>query len=269
MLSIQELLNHSNKKLKYLKTSILDSEVILSYVINKTREYILTNPNHKITKKQESQFNKLIARRKKSEPIAYIINNKEFYGRNFYVDKRVHIPKPATEDLIDAIKHKLPKNFSGAIADIGTGSGCIAITLALEFPKSKIIATDISNDALNIARKNAKILNVTKKITFLKGNLLDPIKKPVNIIIANLPYGWNGGWTKDKEVFFQPKISYEAKDNGLELINKLIENLPTKLKKGGKCFLEFDPRQVNFLNKKWKIIKDSANFDRIAIITQN
>ncbi|MBU2576068.1 peptide chain release factor N(5)-glutamine methyltransferase [Patescibacteria group bacterium] len=247
----------------------LDSEIILAFILKKTREYLLTHPNHEISDKEESQFNAFMARRAKHEPVAYIINNKEFYTRDFYIDNRAHIPRPATEDMINAIKDKLPADFDGTIADIGTGSGCIAITLAHEFPNAKIIATDISQDALDVAQRNADTLEAAHRIKFVCGDLLEPFTEKADIIVANLPYGWKDNWTDDEEVFFQPKISYETSEHGLELINKLIADLPKHLAKKGQCFLEFDPREASKLSKAGEIIKDSAGLDRIAVITQN
>jgi len=245
-----------------------------------------------------AKFEELIARRAKHEPVAYLIKNKEFYGRNFYVDKRVHIPKPATEDLIDAVLRVIARSDAAipysepfTIADIGTGSGCIAITLALELQTAKIIATDISSDALDVARHNADILGASDRITFLKGNLLPPLTEKSDIIIANLPYGWHvsphllrgrlrGGsseeiWTTDKEVFFQPRASYDGGHQGLELIRQLIFDLAHHLKDQGQCFIEFDPRQTEKITQLAKdnnfdisIKKDTSGFDRIAILTK-
>ena len=272
-MKIQELLQYGQNKLKHTKSPHLDAEVLLSYVINKPREYVLTHSDEDVPADKIKKFNDLITRRAKHEPVAYLINKKEFYGRDFHVDNRVHIPRPATEDIVDAIKNKLPADFSGTIADIGTGSGIIAITLALEFPRATIIATDISQDALKVAQQNTTRLNVAERITFLLGDLLDPLKSPVDIIVANLPYGWKGGWTDDREVFFQPKKSFDGGKNGLIYIKKLITDLPNHLNKDGQCFLEFDPRQKNAIiallsktNFKFNIIKDSENHNRIAFI---
>jgi len=270
MSSIQKLLDNTYNKLKHLESPHLDSEVILSYIIDKPREYILTHSDEDIPADKTKQFDDLVARRAKNEPVAYLINNKEFYGRNFFVDSRVHIPRPATEDLINTIKDHVPEDFDGTIADIGTGSGCIAITLALEFPGARITATDISSDALEVAQRNADNLNVSDRVTLLKGDLISPVSVSTDIIVANLPYGWNENWTEDKEVLFQPKKCYNGGENGLEYIKKLINDLPNHLSKKGQCFLEYDPRQTNEIvdylrktNFKFKIMKDLAGYDRV------
>ena len=272
---IRDLLKNSEQTLKHLASAHLDCEVILSYVLNKNRAYILAHLDEEVSQDNITKFDKLIARRANNEPIAYLVKNKEFYGRNFYVDNRVHIPRAATEDMINIIKDELPENFDGIIADIGTGSGCIAITLALEFANAKIIATDISDNALEVAQQNAHALCASDCIKFVQGDLLDPLTESADIIVANLPYGWRDNWTQDKEVFFQPSASYDGGQSGLELINKLIADLPNHLTENGKCFLEFDPRQTQDIkriasdnNFNISIKKDTQNFNRIAYLTK-
>lgn len=282
MLTIHNLLQESYKTLAHLDTAILDTEVILAHVLNKPREYLLTHKEDKVSPEQEQQFNALIARRANHEPVAYLINQKEFYGRNFFVDQRVHIPRPATEDLIDYIKTKIPTNFSGTMADIGTGSGCIAITLSLEFPQAKIIATDISDDALEVAKYNIKQINRTdahrdsgcplsgRSIDLRKSNLLNALDKPVDIIVSNPPYGWSNDWSNDQEIKYQPKISYESGTDGLDAIKEIIKKLPDYLLPNGQAFIEYDPRQTETIKKlaiergfKCEIKKDLAGWDRI------
>ena len=292
MFSIHTLLQSGNNKLQNLETPSLDVEVLLSFVLKKPREYLLAHGEDEVSPEQEQQFHALIAERAKHKPIAYLTKHKEFYGRDFYVDERVHIPRPATEDLIDYIKEKIPKNFSGTMADIGTGSGCIAITLALEFPNAKIIATDISEDALNVARQNALIYiseassrlahkgqgfplsQPRTRFAFCQGNLLEPIDKPVDIIISNPPYGWPEGWSNDPEVAEQPRVSYDGGADGLDIIKQLLNELPKHLAPSGQAFIKFDPRRkaevVELLEQSpfsWKIKQDLAGWDRIVHLT--
>jgi release factor glutamine methyltransferase len=273
METIEELCVFGTKKLVNLQTPQLDSEVLLSHVLNTTREHILTHPKKKIFDDKIKAFKKLIKRRKKHEPIAYLTHNKEFYRRNFYVDERVHVPRAATEDMINHIKDRTPANFSGTIVDIGTGSGCIAITLAYEFPKAKIIATDISQNALDVARRNAEKHKLTDRIIFLLGDNLKPVKQPVDILISNPPYGWDTNWTDDKEVAFQPQESYLADNSGLNTIQKLLNNISHVLNTQGQAYIEFDPRQTEALTSlipigfDYKILKDLAGHDRVLHLT--
>jgi len=277
MSSIRELINQAQSKLKNTKSPQLDSEVLLSYIIGKPREYILAHFDEDVPGDKVEQFEKLIARREKHEPVAYLTKRKEFYGRDFYVDKRAHIPRPATEDLIDYIKASVPPDFNGSMADIGTGSGCIAITLAHEFPEAKIIATDACQDALDVAQKNAVSHQVENRIAFLKGNLLEPLPGPVDILVSNPPYGWHYGWTNDPEIEFQPTESYIAGNNGLDCINDLLADMGPHLNKRAKAFIEFDPRQKDAITQllnnstlqffKYAIKKDLSGFDRILRLT--
>ncbi|MBI2637060.1 MAG: peptide chain release factor N(5)-glutamine methyltransferase [Parcubacteria group bacterium] len=287
-MTVHLALGQAHKKLKTLKTPDLDSEVLLSHVLKKPREHILAHPEQNLTGAQAREFARLVTRRAAHEPVAYLTRHKEFYGRDFYIDNRVHIPRPATEDLIDAIKAELSGQFDGTLADIGTGSGCIAVTLALEFPRARIFATDISDDALAVAMQNAQHhacikaappLGATRplveRITFFNGSLGEPLPEPVDIIAANLPYGWKDGWTDDAEVFFQPETSYLLGRDGLDAIRALMQQLPGILTKNGCAFLEFDPRQTEAIKKlaheqglSAGIIKDSAGFDRILALTK-
>lgn len=271
MSSIHDLLKSGNNKLINLDTSLLDTEVLLSYVLKKPREYILAHGEDEVNAEQEQQFQALIVERINHKPIAYLTSHKEFYGRDFYVDERVHIPRPATENLIDAIKRTIPADFSGTMADIGTGSGCIAITLDLEFPQAKVIATDISPEALAVAKQNAASLGAP--IDFYSGDFLSALPHPVDIIISNPPYGWNNEWTHDKEIFFQPAISHQSGLDGLDAIRRIINNLPNYLTSRGRAFIEFDPRQSEKIKKiaatmrlDCEIIKDLSGFDRIAYL---
>lgn len=291
-MTISFILQSGSKQLQHLETLDLDVEVLLSHVLNKPREYILAHSEDEVSVEQEQRFNALITDRAQHKPIAYLTRHKEFYGRDFFVDERVHIPRPATEDLIDFIKKNVPSDFSGTMADIGTGSGCIAITLALEFPRAKIIATDISEEALNITKKNAlKYLSETNlwlahkgkgfplsqpqiRFAIYQGDLLAALPEPVDIIVSNPPYGWLEGWSDDKETLEQPLISYESGIDGLDAIKQIISQLPRYLNKGGQAFIEFDPRQTEKIKKlaaQWglscAIIKDASGFDRIARLT--
>ncbi len=270
-MTILQLTKQSLKELKGIKHANLDSELILGFILKKPREYILSHPEQEVCAKELKKFEKLINRRQKHEPIAYLINKKEFYGREFFVDKNVHIPKSATETMIDEIKNA-NADFKGIIADIGTGSGCVAITLAIEFPKAKILATDISKNAIKIARINAKKQKI-KNIFFINCDILPKSKQKIGIIAANLPYGWKAGWTKDKEVPFQPKKSYIAGKDGLLLIKKLIKQIPRIMKKTGTAFLEFDPRQTKSIIRlakdahlEYKIKKDMEGYNRIIVL---
>ncbi len=211
-----------------------DAEILLSFVLGKPRSWILAHPEATLSEKEQKQFAFLVDRRKNHEPIAYILGEKEFYGRKFFADKRVLIPRPSTEMLIDEAKrlwkcfetplaklgapqhdisitpadsgivifsHRKASNVTSLpltpyplLVDVGTGSGCIGITLALELPETKILCTDISDDVLDVARENAKRHNVLNRVEFLKASHLPKKLKTKNykqetyLVVSNPPY---------------------------------------------------------------------------------
>lgn len=283
MSSFHQRLKSAINELSHLESPSLDSEVILSFVLDKPKEYLLTHPDEDVPADVADKFSELIRQRAGHKPVAYLTRRKEFYGRDFYVDQRSHIPRPATEDLIDFVKEKIAPDFNGAIADISTGSGCIAVTLALEYPQAVLIATDISADALSVARQNAAAHKVADKIDFRQGDLLAPLNELLDIIVSNPPYGWLRDWSDDPEIKYQPKISYDGGKDGLQIIKRLIEDAPSYLKNNGQLFFEFDPRQRADIEKllfqrrddpanagrfykqmHHQIKKDLSGFDRIV-----
>ena len=296
-MTIQKTLISAVKKLrrKSLPAAHLEAEVLLSTVLNKPRGYLLANQKKEITPNQFKKFNSLMARRQKGTPIPYLTNHQEFYGLDFFVDKRVLIPRPETELLIEeVIKRSRIAAVSAPrpiIADIGAGSGCIAVTLAKYLPNAKIYAADISAKALTVAKINAKKHKVSKRIKFLKGDLLSPFQRgshrallepepsrrlarwpALDIIVANLPY-----LTHDElaNVPHEPRQSLYGGKLGLEIIERLLIQTPKYLKPEGKIFLEISPTQIKALEyiveqqlpgKKVEFKKDLAGRDRVAMV---
>ncbi|MFC1721429.1 peptide chain release factor N(5)-glutamine methyltransferase [Patescibacteria group bacterium] len=177
------------------QTPALDAELLLAHVLDKDRNYVLTHPSHKLTTEQLHKLEKLSRKRLKSYPLSYLTNQREFWGNNFYVDESVLIPRPETELLVEEAVRTLAGANPQHVADIGTGSGCIAISLVKEAPDHTYLATDISPAALRIASLNAIKHRAADKITFYEGNLLEPLFHPAEplpnrnlLLIANLPY---------------------------------------------------------------------------------
>ncbi|MBU1179822.1 peptide chain release factor N(5)-glutamine methyltransferase [Patescibacteria group bacterium] len=237
-MNIKQALQWGADKLKkntYLNTYFLDAEILLSYAINKPKEFLFAHPEKKLAPAQLAKYKKIIAHRAKREPIAYITGKKEFYSRNFLVSPAVLIPRPDTETLIDVAK-KTVGGFApySTIIDIGAGSGAIAITLKKEFPRARVIAIEISPEAIKLARKNAHALNA--KITIKKGDLLSPflyeqrlpllIKKNL-IITANLPYLSEKGWREAQPEVkkYEPKGALVGGKTGTELYEKLFKQI--------------------------------------------
>lgn len=224
------------------KSNINKKEAVLlvSFILNKPKEFIIAHDDLEISNDQIKDIKKLFFRRQKSEPIAYLLKQKEFYGRTFEVNKNVLIPRSETETIIDLVKNIYKDNSK--IIDIGTGSGCIAITLKLECPNLDITATDINKKALTTARNNSK--NLKTDIDFLKSDLLKNIPKytKYDIIIANLPYV-NKEWSTLKDIEYEPKTALFAKDNGLKTVKQLVRQSSEYLQPNGKIILELDPCQ--------------------------
>ncbi len=220
-----------------------DENIIRSYVTGKTKEFLVAHPEWRGNVEQEQVIANCLQRRNRGEPLAYILGFKEFYGRKFKVSPDVLIPRPETENLVDAAISLKPER----ILDVGTGSGCIAISLALELPDSTVTGVDISDKALKIARDNAATLKA--KVDFYKSNLLGDIKdSDCDLIVANLPYvGKKWDWI-DKNLKYEPADALFASDNGLKLIKQLIVESVDYFKKsdtiGDKyLLLEADPCQ--------------------------
>ncbi|MFH0969650.1 MAG: peptide chain release factor N(5)-glutamine methyltransferase [Patescibacteria group bacterium] len=258
------------------KLDYLDLELIIAHAIKKSREFVLSHPEKKITKKQETITNNFIERRIECEPLAYILGKKEFYGLKFKVNKNTLIPRPETEMMVDLATKNLQlitNNKKLFIIDIGTGSGNIIIAIAkqlqnleLRIKNLEFIGIDISKKALQIAKQNAKTHKVDKKIKFIHGNLLEPFikklkiknKKSKNIIIANLPYGWSA-WKNNSSaetigIKFEPSIALFTGKKGLELYEKLLMHL-LQFKKNNQnilALLEIDPRQSAGIKKMIK-----------------
>ncbi len=208
---------------------------LLCHVIKKDPAFLLAHPEYKLTKSQANKLTKLVKLRKLGTPLAYLLKSQPFGGLNFFVDKRVLIPRPETELLIDeAIKLVTRHSLLVTAVDVGTGSGAIAISLAHHFQKTpqhvNIIATDVSSAALTVARKNAKLHKLDRQIKFLKSNLLAPVFKYLPnsghlIVIANLPYLSEKLYRANPELAFEPKKALLAGKDGLDCYRELLRQL--------------------------------------------
>ncbi len=259
----------------------LDTQVLLEYALVIDRATLYAYPERELTPEQEQKFLALIERRKKGEPIAYIIGYEEFYGRDFVVDKRVLIPRPETELLVEnalrIVRERLANGQVPLVADIGTGSGAIPITLALEEPRLPYLyAVDISTDALIVARQNCQKYHVEQRIRLLHGDLLAPLPQPVDILIANLPYvGTDEVDVMTPDVVdYEPHLALFSGPNGLDLLHRFFEEARQleKLNPHGAMVLEIGYRQreplITLLANLWPYVtvvfqKDYAGWDRM------
>ena len=242
-----ELINIGSNKLKMnsIKSFILDSEILLSKVLNKKREEVLVDLNQKIENNKILEFLKYIDRRASKEPIAYIIQQKEFWSKNFEVNNKTLIPRPETELMLEKLIY-IYKKKSINILDIGTGSGCIILTLLSELKSSKGIGIDISSGALQIAKKNAKKLNILGNIKFQKKSLDSFFSQKFDLIVSNPPYIKSRDLKnlEDDIKLHEPKIAHDGGNDGLDLIKKVIYKAKEILKANGRLALEISNEQV-------------------------
>ena len=251
-------------KEKKIQSHILDSELLLSKTLNKSREEILINLDQKIGKKNISTFKEFLKRRSKCEPIAYILEEKEFWSNKFFVTKDTLIPRPETELLVE----KLLKMYDGkkiSILDIGTGSGCIIISLLYNLKKSKGIGIDISKKAISAAKKNAFRYKLFNRIKLLNKSLENIFEKKFDLIVSNPPY------IKRKDIKnlsedikkYEPIMALDGGNDGLDLIKKVIYKSRKILKINGTLALEIGNEQIK---KVSKILIDN-NFRVKSLIT--
>ncbi len=276
----QILENGSNQlKIKKLKSSKLDAELLLAKTLNISREEILLNLNRKINQSDLMNFNYYINLRKNYIPIAYIVNFKFFWKYKFYVNKNVLVPRPETELMIEKVLQFLPVSSNKKILDIGTGSGCIAISLIKERPDCRITAIDKSKKAIKVAKKNAEMHQVGKKVNFLNIDIDKYFSNKYDLVISNPPYIKNSELLSlDKDVKLnEPKLALSGGSSGLEIFFKIINKCKILLKNNGKLFLEIGHRQGKELSKylnyngfsQTKIYQDLSNKDRCLVSTKN
>ena len=261
-----------------IKSANIDTEILMCSVLNKSRDHLMLNMLDKIDYEKIKIFNNLIERRKKQEPIAYILKKKDFWKSTFYVDKNVLIPRPDTEILIEEILYNYNKNEKLSVLDIGTGSGCIIISILKDRPNFKGTAIDVCRKALNVAKYNAKIHQLENRIKFYKSSVDNFFKGKYDLIISNPPY-INKFYLKylEKDVIcFEPNLALEGGIDGFSILERVIKKSSRLLKIGGKLVLEigFDQKlKVSELLKKEKyfvnkIAKDYGNKDRCIICTK-
>lgn len=222
-----------------VETARLDAEVLLATVLGVSRAQLIARLRDSVGRTERIAYRGLILRRTRGEPVAYIVGHKDFYGRRFQVDRRVLVPRPETELLVERALDLLAGHADPTIADLGTGSGVIAVTLAAERRDLRAVAIDTSAGALEVARANASRHDVSDRITFLQGNLLEPIERPVDLIAANLPYVGTEDSVPHGITAYEPHDALFAGTDGLDLIRALLDQIgPDVLVPTGTVLLE-------------------------------
>ena len=279
-MNIQTLLNQASKTLDNLSntSSKLDSEILLSKIIKKNRKYLILNSNEELKKANIKSFDYLIKRRKKGEPIAYLINKKEFWKQNFYINQNVLIPRPDTETLVEETLKLFNVNSKLNMLDIGTGSGCILLSILKERRNFFGIGIDISKKAINVARFNAKIHQLSNRVKFYNSDVDKFLIGKYDLVVSNPPYIKRQD-LKYLEVDvkgFEPKLALDGGKDGFSKITKVISKTSTLLKKNGRFILEIGfgqkkkilsiLKQNNFFINK--VVKDYGKNDRCVISTK-
>ena len=276
--AIQNLLHNTTKILRpYSSTPRLDAEILLAHVLGWTRARLLAERTMVLDSVQVTAFERFIARRVEQEPVAYIVGYREFYGLELLVDRRVLVPRPETELLVEqtltvAMSMSVaPNQVPLCIADVGTGSGAIAVALAVHLPNARIYATDISTDALDVAAANVARHNVANQVVLLYGDLLTPVPEPVHLIVSNPPY--TVLTAIDADVYrHQPHIALDGGIAGLDIYRRFLAQAPNWLRSGGAILLEIGATQgqavCNLLHTvlpQAQVVthRDLAGYDRI------
>ncbi len=219
----------------------LTAELLLAHVLSTTRVKLFMDLDRPLTKEELTTYRGLIQRRLSHEPTQYLVGHKEFYGRRFTVDARVLIPRSETELLVEAGLQVLPKETPARVLDVCTGSGCIAVSIAAERPSASVWASDVSPDALEVAKTNAEALGVSSRVTFFLGSLLDsvPADARFDLVVSNPPYIPTKELPGlDPEVRKEPRLALDGGDDGLAVIRPLVAAAATRLNPGGWLALE-------------------------------
>ncbi|MBP3722861.1 MAG: peptide chain release factor N(5)-glutamine methyltransferase [Selenomonadaceae bacterium] len=277
MNTLKDLLNYAFETLQSANTvnPRLEAEALLSGFLRKDKLYLITHSDELIKENDAKLFKDALNRRKAGEPLAYILGKKEFYGKEFFVNKSVLIPRPETELLIDLIKEHT--NDEIKILDLCAGSGCIGLTLGSELPLSKVTLSDVSKDALAVIKKNALILGLENKVKLIVSDLFQNISEKFNVIVSNPPYIPSrdilGLETSVRD--YEPKLALDGGADGLMFYKKIIPTAKKFLLPKGKIFFEigFDEADAvkailsenNFSDIK--VYKDLAELDRVVMGT--
>jgi release factor glutamine methyltransferase len=244
-----------------IEAASLEGELLLRHVLGTSRTQLYLNLDHKLSPTHQEAFHRLIERRRQGEPSAYITGHREFYGIDFYVNHHVLIPRPESELLVEKAISLARHRVIATIADIGTGCGAVAVSLALNLPEVKIYATDISTTALEVARVNLQKHNVLARVQLLQGDMLDPLPEPVDLIVANLPYIRESELSQTGPLSFEPVLALDGGPDGVAKISRLCHQADSKLRPGGCLLLEIGWRQGKAVAALLHQVFPSANIE--------
>jgi len=258
---------------KNIEDTPLECELLLRHVLGISRTQLYLDLDRELSPKQEEAFWQFVKRRLDGEPMAYITGHREFYGLDFYVDPRVLIPRPESELLVEKTLSLAQEHRLLTIAEVGTGSGAIAISLALELPEARIYASDISASALEVALINCQRHGVIDRVCLLHGDMLDPLPEPVDLAVANLPYVRQAQLAGMR---FEPRLALDGGWDGMKRIRQLSCQVGGKLRQGGSLLLEVGQGQsktvTTFLHNLFpsaeiEVIPDLGGIERVICLS--
>ena len=279
-MNIEDILNEGASILQKNKipNPQLDSEILLSTTIKRDKKHIILNPKEILNSVVSEKFKSLIERRKRGEPIAYLVNKKEFWKDEFFVNKDVLIPRPDSELIIEQVLKIYSKDVQLQVLDIGTGSGCILLSILKERSNFYGTGIDISKKSINVSKFNAKQLNLMNRVKFFHSSVDNFKIGKYDLIVSNPPYIelFNLKYLEKDVVNFEPKLALSGGFDGFSKIRKVIIKASTLIKKNGKFILEIGFNQKNKVKKILKekgfyinkAIKDYGNNDRCIISTK-
>lgn len=274
-MTLKQALAHARKILTTdnIEDASLECELVLRYALRISRVQLYIDLSRELNPEQEDTFWHLIERRLNGEPTAYIAGHREFYGLDFYVDHSVLIPRPESELLVEKALGLAKTRTISAIAEIGTGCGAIAVSLALNLPQAKIYATDISASALDVALLNCQKHGVVNRVCLLQGDMLDPLPEPVDLIVANLPYVKESELPLTGPANSEPVLALNGGIDGLDKIRQLCGQAGHKLRLEGSLLLEIGQGQRKpvtaflgglFPRAKIEVTPDLGGIDRVV-----
>jgi release factor glutamine methyltransferase len=277
---LAETLRHASQILAAAgcEASRLDSEVLLAHVLDQGRAWLYAHPEYILSPTQSSAYQSLVSRRARREPVAYLTRHKEFCALDFFVTPDVLIPRPETESLVErAVQWVMNSSWAGTIADVGTGSGAIAVTLAAHLPRAHVVAIDSSSAALAVARYNAARHGVPNRVFPLQGDLLAPLRGPLDLIVANPPYLSQAelAGAPPEVARWEPRAALDGGPDGLDVIRRLLGTASTRLGIGGALLVEIGAGQgpdvlglarCYFPQATVEIARDYADRDRVLFV---
>jgi release factor glutamine methyltransferase len=259
-------------------TAALDAQVLLAHCLERPRAWVLAHPEASLAKDQQAALDEALNRLEAGEPLPYVLGSWEFYGLHFHVTPDVLIPRPESELLVERALQWLHDHPSRRFAaDLGTGSGCIAISLAVHIPDLHILTSDISASALRVARVNAHQHRVNDRLSLVQADLLSPIAltQPLDLLCANLPYIPHSTLLRLPIYGREPTLALDGGVDGLSVIANVLAQAPGRMRAGGLLLLEIEARQglsastlagAIFSYAQISVLPDLAGFDRLLCI---